>query len=139
MPTMSESGPSKCPFCHIPPERIIDGNELAFVVADAFPVSPGHMLIIPRRHLTDLFDLTETEVVAVYALARSIRNRVLQDLRPDGFNLGANVGSAAGQTVDHVHLHLIPRFVDDVASPEGGIRHVIPGKGKPITKYTGSL
>jgi len=127
---MSESEPSDCPFCCIPVERVIDGNELAFVIADAFPVSPGHTLIVPRRHLTDFFDLTEAEVVAVYALTRSARDRLQENLRPDGFNLGANVGSAAGQTVAHVHLHLIPRFFGDVACPEGGIRNTIPGKGK---------
>src|SRR5713226_2668276 len=94
MPTMSESGPSDCPFCCIPAERVIDGNELAFVVADAFPVSPGHTLIIPRRHMTDFFDLTDAEVVALHTLARSAQERLRQDLRPDGFNLGANAGSA---------------------------------------------
>ena len=129
MPTMSGLKSRECLFCHIPAERVIDGNGLAFVVADAFPVSPGHTLIIPRRHLTDFLDLTDVEVLALHALARTARNRLVGDLHPDGFNIGANVGSAGGQTIDHVHLHLIPRFVGDVAAPEGGVRNVIPGKG----------
>jgi diadenosine tetraphosphate (Ap4A) HIT family hydrolase len=129
MPTMSGLEPSDCPFCRILPERVIDGNQLAFVVADAFPVSPGHTLIIPKRHLSDFLDLTDAEVLALRALARAARDRLQKEFHPDGFNVGANVGSAAGQTIGHVHLHLIPRFVGDVASPEGGIRNVIPGKG----------
>ncbi len=113
----------------MPAERIIDGNDLAFVVADAFPVSPGHALIISRRHVADFFALTEVELMALNELLRSARNRLLERLRPDGFNVGVNVGAAAGQTVDHVHLHLIPRFVGDMETPEGGIRNVIPRKG----------
>jgi diadenosine tetraphosphate (Ap4A) HIT family hydrolase len=126
---MIGSEPSECPFCRVPAGRILDRNELAIAVADGFPVSPGHTLIIPRRHVTDFFDLTEAELLAMATLACTARDRLGETLRPDGFNVGANVGAAAGQTVAHVHIHLIPRFVGDVPAPEGGIRNVIPGKG----------
>ncbi|MBI1915618.1 MAG: HIT family protein [Planctomycetes bacterium] len=122
--------------CHKPrtnarrrvPQRVSEGNELAFIVADAFPVSPGHTLIISRRHVADFFALTDAELMALNELLRSARNRLLERLRPDGFNVGVNVGVASGQTVDHVHVHLIPRFVGDMEAPEGGIRNVIPRK-----------
>ena len=114
----------------MPVERVIEGNELAFVVADAFPVSPGHTLIISRRHVADYLALTETEMAAMNQLLRAARHRLTEDLHPDGFNVGVNVGMAAGQTIAHVHIHLIPRYVGDVASPEGGVRNVIPGRGR---------
>ena len=127
---MTESRPSNCPFCDMPVERVIEGNELAFVVADTFPVSPGHSLVISRRHVEDFFALTETEIVAMNQLLRAARNRLTEDLHPDGFTVGVNVGMAAGQTISHAHVHLIPRYVGDVASPVGGIRNVIPGRGQ---------
>jgi diadenosine tetraphosphate (Ap4A) HIT family hydrolase len=114
----------------MPEGRIVFRNGLAFAVEDAFPVSPGHMLIIPRRHLADVFDLTPGEWVAIQELLRMSRGHITVHRRPDGFNVGVNVGPAAGQTIPHVHVHLIPRFTGDVTDPIGGVRNVIPGKGR---------
>lgn len=99
-------------------------------MADAFPVSAGHTLVIPRRHVTSFFELTEDEVKAVYELLRQMKDQLDQNLRPGGYNIGVNVGVVAGQTIDHVHIHLIPRYSGDVADPIGGVRNVIPGKGR---------
>jgi superfamily II DNA or RNA helicase/diadenosine tetraphosphate (Ap4A) HIT family hydrolase len=96
---------------------------------DAFPVSPGHTLIVPRRHVASWFDLIEIERVALFDAADAVRAILARDHAIDGWNLGVNVGRAAGQTVEHVHLHLIPRYHGDIPDPRGGIRHVIPGKG----------
>jgi diadenosine tetraphosphate (Ap4A) HIT family hydrolase len=126
---MSDSPTDPCPFCAIPPGRVIDSNDLAFAVGDAFPVAPGHTLIISRRHVESFFDLTPDEVAAVMALLGRAKIRLDAINGPDGYNVGVNVGRAAGQTVMHVHVHLIPRRAGDVADPRGGIRHVIPGKG----------
>jgi diadenosine tetraphosphate (Ap4A) HIT family hydrolase len=127
---MTASTANDCPFCRVPEERIIECNPHAFALADGFPVSPGHTLIVARRHVADFFELADAEMIAVIALLRSARDRLLAALRPDGFNIGANAGAAAGQTVFHVHVHLIPRFAGDVPYPEGGIRNLIPGKGR---------
>jgi len=128
--TMSDSPSLECPFCHPEPQRVLDGNELAIAIADAFPVSQGHTLIISRRHVADFFDLSGAEVTAVMELLFRMQRRLAAELVPDGFNVGVNVGPAAGQTVMHVHLHLIPRFLGDVREPRGGVRNVIPGKGR---------
>jgi diadenosine tetraphosphate (Ap4A) HIT family hydrolase len=126
---MSDSRNDPCPFCAIPAARVIDSNDLAFAVEDAFPVAPGHTLIIVRRHVESFFALTPEEVAAVMELLGRAKGRLDASSGPDGYNIGVNVGRAAGQTVMHVHVHLIPRHVGDVADPRGGIRHVIPGKG----------
>jgi diadenosine tetraphosphate (Ap4A) HIT family hydrolase len=102
---------------------------LAYAMRDAFPVSPGHTLIITQRHVREPFDLSDEELLAVFRLARSARDQINQTFRPDGYNLGFNVGAAAGQTVGHLHLHVIPRYRGDVENPTGGIRGVLPGKG----------
>ncbi len=119
-----------CPFCRLPAERILDSNEHAVAIADAFGVSPGHTLVIPRRHVTGYFDLAPAEVVAVHDLLCRARERLDAALRPDGYNVGVNVGATAGQTIAHVHVHLIPRYPGDVADPVGGVRNVIPGRGR---------
>jgi diadenosine tetraphosphate (Ap4A) HIT family hydrolase len=119
-----------CPFCHLQPARLLEENELAVAIADAFPVSPGHTLMIPRRHVADFFDLSAAEVTAVFDLLFRVETRLSTEHRPAGFNVGINVGAAAGQTVQHAHVHLIPRFAGDVAQPVGGVRNVIPGKGR---------
>jgi diadenosine tetraphosphate (Ap4A) HIT family hydrolase len=109
---------------------VIDSLHHAFSVFDVFPVSPGHTLIIPRRHVPDFFDLTEDEVVDIVRLLKSARLRLDQERHPSGYNIGVNVGRAAGQTVMHAHVHVIPRYPGDTADPTGGVRHVIPGKGR---------
>jgi diadenosine tetraphosphate (Ap4A) HIT family hydrolase len=126
---MSDSQPSDCPFCHLPPERILDANTHAVAVADAFPVSAGHTLVVPRRHTVCFLQLTLDEMAAVYELLGRMKAHLDARLRPAGYNIGVNVGEAAGQTVLHAHVHLIPRFVGDVPEPRGGVRNVIPGKG----------
>ena len=119
-----------CPFCRIPAGRVIAENETAFAVFDAFPVTPGHTLIITRRHVRDYFSLTEKEVEDCDALLREMREHILKtDEGVKGFNIGANCGETAGQTVDHFHMHLIPRKDGDVDSPRGGIRNIFPGRG----------
>ena len=119
-----------CPFCTLAEDRILASNELAIATPDGFPVSPGHTLIIPKRHVADWFSLTQAELLACNELLHEVRAHLLdEDPSIDGFNIGANVGEVAGQTVFHCHIHLIPRRAGDVPEPRGGIRHVIPGKG----------
>jgi diadenosine tetraphosphate (Ap4A) HIT family hydrolase len=127
---MIASSNNKCPFCTIPAARLIDSNDLAFAIEDAFPVSPGHALIVSRRHVESFFDLKADEVAAIVALLHRAKARLDERDRPGGYNVGINVGPDAGQTVMHVHVHLIPRQTGDVAEPEGGVRNVIPGKGR---------
>ena len=120
----------ECLFCAPPPERILAASELAYGLRDAFPVTAGHTLVIPRRHVADWFSLTREELVACNQLLHEVRALVLNDDPSiEGFNIGANVGEVAGQTIFHCHIHLIPRRAGDVPEPRGGIRHVIPGKG----------
>lgn len=121
-----------CPFCAVPPERVLDANGSAFVVLDAYPVSPGHSLVISCRHVADIFDLSQTEVCDILELVRSTRERVDRTLRPAGYNVGVNVGRNAGQTVMHVHVHVhvIPRYFGDSDDPTGGVRGVVPGKAR---------
>ncbi len=127
---MNDSTSLECPFCHPEPARVLDGNELAMAVADAFPVLPGHTLVIPRRHVSDFFELSPGELAAVVEMLFRMRSRLAAQDQPAGFNLGVNVGAAAGQTVMHVHVHLIPRFFGDATEPQGGVRNVIKGKGR---------
>jgi diadenosine tetraphosphate (Ap4A) HIT family hydrolase len=108
---------------------VLEENGQAVAIADAFPVSPGHTLVIPKRHGAGLFELTVDEVMAVYELLGRMKARLDRDLKPAGYNIGINIGEAAGQTVGHSHVHLIPRFCGDVAEPRGGVRNVISGKG----------
>ena len=120
----------ECIFCAPPPERIAANSNLAYALRDAFPVTAGHTLIIPKRHVADWFSLTQAELLACNELLHEVRAHLLdEDPSIDGFNIGANVGEVAGQTVFHCHIHLIPRRAGDVPEPRGGIRHVIPGKG----------
>ena len=121
---------SDCIFCHPPGERVFLRNEHAYALWDAFPVSAQHSLIIPHRHLENYFELSREEVIACDDLLHGVREILTsRDPQIQGFNLGVNVGSAAGQTVFHCHIHLIPRRPGDVSNPRGGIRNVIPGKG----------
>jgi diadenosine tetraphosphate (Ap4A) HIT family hydrolase len=125
---MSESTPDHCPFCATPPDRILEATPHAFVVLDAYPVSPGHTLVISRRHVMDIFDLTECEIGDMLRLIRSARERLNHTRQPSGYNIGVNVGRSAGQTIMHVHVHVIPRYPGDTVDPMGGVRGVIPGK-----------
>ncbi len=113
-----------CPFCQ--PIPIVAENDLAFAVRDLHPVTLGHSLILPRRHVADWFATTPEERAAIFALADAIKAELDEQFRPEGYNLGINVGEVAGQTIFHVHLHLIPRYRGDVARARGGVRGVIP-------------
>jgi diadenosine tetraphosphate (Ap4A) HIT family hydrolase len=117
-----------CPFCDPPAARVFAQDRLAIALWDGYPVSPGHALIIPRRHVPAWFDATQSEQSALLALANSAKAIIDERHRPDGYNMGINIGAAAGQTVFHLHVHLIPRFIGDVRDPRGGVRHVIPAK-----------
>jgi diadenosine tetraphosphate (Ap4A) HIT family hydrolase len=118
-----------CVFCALPVDRIVQQDRLCVTLRDAFPVSPGHLLVVPRRHVASFFDLNREEQASLLAAARGAKRALDLELHPDGYNVGANIGAAAGQTVMHAHLHVIPRFAGDVPDPRGGIRHCIPGKG----------
>lgn len=119
-----------CAFCTLAPTRVIAENELAVVVRDGFPVSPGHTLIIPRRHIGSFFDLAGEERTAMLTLLDSAKTELETEFHPDGYNIGINDGAAAGQTVAHLHIHLIPRYAADSADPRGGVRWVLPKKAK---------
>jgi diadenosine tetraphosphate (Ap4A) HIT family hydrolase len=123
---MIEDSIADCPFCAA--EGAVLGNELAYARYDRYPVTPGHLLIIPRRHVADFFDVTDAERAALWDLAGQAHALLQRERNPDGFNIGINVGAAAGQTVFHVHMHLIPRYRGDVGNPRGGVRGVIPAK-----------
>ncbi|MBL8112676.1 MAG: DEAD/DEAH box helicase family protein, partial [Acidobacteria bacterium] len=117
------------PFTDRPPSTWVARNELAFALRDAYPVSPGHTLVIPFREVATWFEATIEEQMALLALVNVVKRQLDEELRPDGYNVGFNAGLAAGQTVMHLHVHVIPRFTGDVPDPRGGVRHVIPGKG----------
>ncbi|MBP7830599.1 MAG: HIT family protein [Kiritimatiellae bacterium] len=118
-----------CPFCEVAPERIMAEDGPCLALSDRYPVSRGHQLIVPRRHVASFRDLTDEEWQAVLRLARLLAKRMQEeDPSIQGFNLGINDGAAAGQSVFHVHVHLIPRRSGDVRRPRGGVRGVIPDK-----------
>ena len=119
-----------CPFCTLPPERIIDSNDLGVSIRDGFPVSPGHTLVIPKRHIGSWFEISKDEQSGLLALLERAKTDIQIEFSPDGYNIGINDGSAAGQTVPHLHMHLIPRYKGDQEDPRGGVRWVIPGKAK---------
>jgi diadenosine tetraphosphate (Ap4A) HIT family hydrolase len=119
-----------CPFCHrVEGGEVTEQNDLAAAFPDGYPVSEGHTLIVPKRHEGDFFRLTPDEQESILELARLVQKRLSKDDTVEGFNIGINVGEAAGQTVGHAHMHVIPRRAGDVENPRGGVRHVIPSKG----------
>ena len=122
--------PTPCPFCTLPSERILQSNTVGWVIRDAFPVSPGHTLIIPQRHVGSFFELNEDERNGLMALLAQAQAGLAAEFTPAGYNMGINDGAAAGQTVPHLHIHLIPRFAGDMPDPRGGVRWVIPHKAR---------
>jgi ATP adenylyltransferase len=119
-----------CLFCEIPQKDILHSNQLAICLLDRFAVTPLHSLVLPKRHVEDYFSLTPAERNACDSLLAARQKEITaHDRLVRGFNIGVNNGAAAGQTVPHVHIHLIPRRENDVANPRGGVRNVIPGKG----------
>ena len=122
--------PKSCPFCTPPQERIIDSNDLALVIRDGYPVSPGHTLVIPKRHIGSWFEITPEEQSAMLDLSGRAKAVLEEEFKPDGYNIGINDGPTAGQTVPHMHMHLIPRYKGDQEDPRGGVRWIIPQKAK---------
>ncbi len=123
-----ESQTNKCPFCTIEDGFVVLMTETAFAIKDGYPVSKGHTLVVPRKHVANLFELARHEQLALWDLVERVRERLVEEHQPDGFNIGLNDGLAAGQTVPHVHVHVIPRYNGDVPDPRGGIRWVVPAK-----------
>ena len=120
---------NSCPFCEPEQDRIVADDGPCVALRDKYPVSRGHLLIVPRRHVASFREMTPEEWAAVHRLAKTLSARMqAEDPVVQGFNLGINDGRSAGQTVFHVHIHLIPRRSGDVQRPEGGVRGVIPGK-----------
>jgi len=119
-----------CLFCTLPLERIIDSNDLALVIRDGYPISPAHTLVIPKRHICSWFETTSQEQSAMLDLLRKAKVILEEEFKPDGYNIGINDGPTAGQTVPHLHMHLIPRYKDDLEDPRGGVRWIIPKKAK---------
>jgi diadenosine tetraphosphate (Ap4A) HIT family hydrolase/HKD family nuclease len=117
-----------CPFCRPDPNRVFHEGKLVIALWDNYPVAPGHVLLIPKRHVATWFDATSDERSDLISAIDIARNVILSRYQPDGFNLGVNIGEAAGQTVFHLHVHVIPRYRGDVEDPTGGVRHVIPTK-----------
>ncbi len=152
---MTKTGP--CPFCHPDRSRVFYEGKLVIALWDSFPVTDGHVLLIPKRHVSTWFDATPEEQQELVAAVDIAREKIFARFRPDGFNFGINLGEAAGQTIFHLHLHVIPRYRGDVEDPTGGVRNVIPAKGnylkgnafkgnlgekdilKPMTRQSGSL
>jgi len=118
-----------CIFCR-PQRDILARNASAIAVFDSYPVSPGHALILPLRHVVTIWDLDPDEYDGCFRLVREVKPILQARFKPDGFNVGANCGEAAGQSVWHAHIHVIPRYKGDTPNPRGGVRHVIPLKGK---------
>ena len=123
-----------CPFCPPPTERVFHTGELVLGLWDAFPVSPGHALLVPRRHVAAWWEATPEDQQELLGALDVAREEILKRHQPDGFNVGWNVGAAAGQTVFHLHVHVIPRYAGDVADPRGGVRHVIPAKANYLAQ-----
>ena len=117
-----------CLFCN-PEREILARNESAIAVFDTYPVSPGHALVLPLRHVATIWDLNAAEYDDCFRLVRAVQPLLAARFSPEGFNVGANCGEAAGQSVWHAHIHVIPRYKGDTPNPRGGVRHVIPLKG----------
>lgn len=121
---------SECPFCNLEPDRIISESDYTITIRDGFPVSEGHTLIIPRRHVQSFFELQAIEKAAILQALDEAKEALDKEYSPDGYNIGINDGEAAGQTVMHLHVHLIPRYKGDTEDPRGGVRHIFPRKAK---------
>ncbi len=119
----------RCPFCNVT-SKIVDSNKKAFAVKDLYPVREGHTLIIPKRHCSNFFELTEEEVIECFRLLKNQKKSLQESIHPDGYNIGINVGDAAGQKIFHVHIHLIPRFNKETPDEKRDIKHYIQKKLK---------
>ena len=117
---------SDCLFCRR--VDLVYQGELTFISQDKYPASPGHLLIIPNRHVPNYFDCTQEEIAELWDNVHRAKQMVDNEYKPDSYNIGINVSKVAGQSVPHTHIHLIPRYAGDVADPKGGVRNVIPNK-----------
>jgi diadenosine tetraphosphate (Ap4A) HIT family hydrolase len=117
-----------CPFCALDPGRIISETELTVTIRDGFPISPGHTLVISKRHVASFFEVTETERNELMIALDAAKQKLDHERSPDSYNIGINNGPTAGQTVPHLHIHLIPRFNGDCDDPRGGVRWIFPDK-----------
>lgn len=118
-----------CYFCKcLKEKKIILENDLSFTIFDGYPVNKGHMLIIPKRHIKDWWETTPDEKMAIIDLLDKAKKLIDKEYKPDGYNIGMNLGKPAGQSIMHLHVHLIPRYTGDVPNPRGGVRGVIPEK-----------
>ena len=120
---------TSCPFCSPPVDHVLIERPLAFVKRDGYPLTKGHSLVIPRRHVATFFETTNEERRAMLELLDEAKVLLDREHGPDGYNIGINNGVAAGQTVMHVHLHVIPRYLGDTSDPRGGIRWIFPENG----------
>ena len=123
-----------CPLCSkrdivIENDRAIE-NDLAYVLKDSNPVSPGHCLIVTKRHVAEYFDATMEEKAAINELINEMKIIIDKNHSPDGYNIGVNIGKAGGQSVPHIHIHMMPRYLGDIENPRGGVRGVIPKNQK---------
>ena len=123
---MTDEAP--CKFCNPSAERLLIKGELGFAAWDRFPVNEGHFLVIPYRHFSGYFDISEEERNELWTLVAQGQKVVEEKFNPDGYNVGINVGFWAGQSIPHLHIHVIPRFKGDVEVPKGGVRGVVPSK-----------
>lgn len=135
--TSAAKQPSAVDKLGIAESQWISSNEFAFVVQDKHPVSPGHLLVVPKRLVPSWWHATLEERIAIMELVDRMKEELDRTMRPDGYNVGFNTGAAAGQVSEYLHVHIIPRFRGDVADPIGGIRHVIPEKASyPVASPT---
>ena len=117
-----------CPFCKFPDSECVQASTVGRAFRDQYPLSRGHTLVIPLKHVASLFDLNNAEQADLWKLVASVREQLQREFNPDGFNVGLNDGTAAGQTVMHAHIHVVPRYIGDVADPRGGVRWIISEK-----------
>lgn len=117
-----------CIFCNLEEVKVIIENEGAQAIFDTFPVNEGHMLIIPKKHTETYFEVSESEKKLLWDLVEECKVYLDRRFNPDGYNIGINNGITAGQSIMHLHIHLIPRYIGDIDNPKGGVRGVIPSK-----------
>ena len=128
------SNQSDCFLCKLPSERIIAECKLTYTIRDGYELSPGHSLILPKRHMPTFFDVTVDEQAALFAAIQQAKQERDREFSPDGYNIGINNGEFAGQSIPHLHIHLIPRYRGDVENPKGGVRWVLPERADYWTK-----
>ena len=121
---MSEASPESCLLCR-PKDRVLHSNDFGFVVRDSYPLTKGHTLVVLRRHVASLFNATSDERMALMELLDAARKQLDEEFRPDGYTIGINDGTVAGQSLMHLHVHLIPRYKGD-AGEGRGVRWMIP-------------